>query len=80
MTFIQPCDVRFHYQGHYSVIDLVVDGLTLIWVLHHLAQQPSPFCQIPISPGKIGQIMVNGRLKIQVNPTYRCRTRLDTLY
>ena len=28
---------------------------TLIWVLHHPPHLPSRFCQIPISPGRIGQ-------------------------
>ena len=30
-------------------------GLTLISVFHHLAQLPSRFCQIPISPSRVGQ-------------------------
>ena len=30
-------------------------GLTLIRVFHHLAQLPSHFCQISISPGRTGQ-------------------------
>ena len=43
----------------------------LIWVFHHLR-----FCQIPISPGRIGHSV---KLKIQVNPT-QSTSRWDTLY
>ena len=31
--------------------------LTLIWIFHHLAQLPSHFCQIAISPRRIMQIV-----------------------
>ena len=45
-------------------------GLTLIWVFHHLAQLHSHFCQIPISPGRIG-LTVNTQNPIYSNPGIR---------
>ena len=39
----------------------------MISVFHHLGQVPSRFCQIPISPSRVGQT-VNGRNPSQQNP------------
>ena len=38
-------------------------GLTLIWVLHLLAQLPSRFCRIPISPSRIGHAVEHSKFK-----------------
>ena len=38
-------------------------GLTLISVFHHLAQLPSRFCQIPITPSRVGQTVEHSKSK-----------------
>ena len=40
-----------------GVSDALRAGLTRILMFHHISQLPSRFCQIPISPSKIGQTM-----------------------
>ena len=46
---------------HYRVSHLLGVGSTLILVFHHLARLPSRFCQIPISPGRIGQTVEHSK-------------------
>ena len=38
-------------------------GLTSVWVFQHLAQLHSHFCQIPTSPGRIGQTVEHPKSK-----------------
>ena len=52
-----------HYRMSHLLVDLGWVGFTLIWVFHHLAQLPSRFCQIPISPGRIGQTVEHSKFK-----------------
>ena len=42
--------------------------MTWIWKFHHVAQLPSRFCQIPISPSRIGQTVEHLKSR-SINPT-----------
>ena len=53
-------------------------GLTLILVLHQLAQLPTRFCHIPISPGRIGQTVEHSKSK-SLNPVYEHMERPVTI-
>ena len=51
------------------LLDLGWVGLTLISVFHHIDQLPSRFCQIPISPRRVGQTVEHSKFKsTQPNP------------
>ena len=55
--------VRYRSSTGYSICSYTWIVLTLIWVFHRLAQQPSHFSQIPISPGRIWQTVENSKFK-----------------
>ena len=56
-------------------------GVTLIWVFPHLAQLPNRcLCQIPISPGRIGQTVGHSKFKsMQPSPRADGTPFTDTL-
>ena len=55
--------VDIHFSAGWLICPKTWVGLTLIWVFHRLAQLHSHFCQIPISPGRIGQTVEHPKSK-----------------